>query len=62
MNTTLEKTIKHFGSRSAVARALGLCPQAVSQWRHVPTRHALKIDELSGGAIPAREILEGARA
>lgn len=61
MNATLEKTIKHFGSRSAVARALGIWPQAVQQWRHVPTKHALKIEELSGGSIPAREILKDAQ-
>lgn len=29
---TLEQAVKHFGSQAAVARAIGISPEAVSMW------------------------------
>ncbi len=44
--------IKHFGSKSAVARALGITPQAVSLWsERVPELRAYQIESLTGGAL-----------
>ncbi len=44
--------IKHFGSKSAVARALGITPQAVSLWsERVPELRAYQIESLTGGRL-----------
>tara|TARA_R110002049_G_C9002251_1_gene549951 strand:- start:292 stop:495 length:204 start_codon:yes stop_codon:yes gene_type:complete len=41
------EVIKHFGSQSAVARALGISHNAVGKWgRIVPLKRALKIQGL----------------
>jgi DNA-binding transcriptional regulator YdaS (Cro superfamily) len=60
MDKTLERTIKHFGSQSAVARALGLTYQAVQHWETIPTKWALEIEKKTDGKITAREVLEAA--
>lgn len=44
--------IKHFGSKSAVARALGISPQAVFGWpEKVPDLRAYQIEELTKGQL-----------
>lgn len=44
--------IKHFGSKSAVARALGITPSAVSTWpEKVPDLRAYQIEELTKGEL-----------
>lgn len=56
--TALEKALQHFRSQSALARAVGVKYQAVQQWKRIPARHALKLEQLTEGAVTAREILE----
>jgi DNA-binding transcriptional regulator YdaS (Cro superfamily) len=36
------------GGSSAIARALDLTPQAVSQWRAVPAERVLDVERISG--------------
>lgn len=44
--------IKHFGSASAVAHALGISPAAVSKWQDlVPLVRASEIELITGGAL-----------
>lgn len=62
MDASLDKVLRHFGNRSKLARALGINPQAVQQWERVPLGRALQIEELTSGAVTAREILEEQRA
>lgn len=56
----IEKTIKHFGGLSAVARALGLSGyQVVQQWvaaSRVPAEHCTRIEELTCGDIRCEEL------
>lgn len=56
----IEKTIKHFTSLSAVARALGLSGyQVVQQWREqgrVPAEYCPKIEELTCGEVRCEEL------
>lgn len=44
--------IDHFPSNRAIARVLGVSPQAVGQWGDViPERAALLLEKLTGGAL-----------
>lgn len=56
----LNKTIKYFGSLSAVARALELSGyQVVQQWvsaKRVPAEHCPRIEELTYGEIRCEEL------
>jgi DNA-binding transcriptional regulator YdaS (Cro superfamily) len=56
----IEKTIKHFTSLSAVARALGLSGyQVVQQWREqgrVPAEYCPRIEELTAGEVRCEEL------
>lgn len=58
MNDPLSRVIQHFGGQSELARKLGIKPQAVQQWKRIPLDRALEIEELTEGAITAREILQ----
>lgn len=50
MNTA--DAVQHFGNQSAVARALGISPAAVSKWPSVvPLESAMALAILSGGAL-----------
>lgn len=47
-----EKVIAHFGSQIAVARALNICKQAVSNWPEiVPQGSAYKLQFLTAGIL-----------
>lgn len=56
----IDKTIKRFGSLSAVARALNLSGyQVVQQWvaaGRVPAEHCVRIEELTNGDIRCEEL------
>lgn len=56
----IDKTIKHFGSMSALARALKLSGyQVVQQWianSRVPAEHCVRIEELTQGRIRCEEL------
>lgn len=48
-----EDAVKHFGSRSAVARALGIKKAAVCKWgARVPPLRAQQIHALTAGDLP----------
>ena len=49
----LDQVIKHFGSGTALAKALGIKPSAVYQWKRVPPRRALEIEKLTQGVFKA---------
>lgn len=50
----------HFGSQVALARALGLTPQAVSdvlrRGKRVPAEWCLKLERATGGALAAHDL------
>lgn len=47
-----EDAIKHFGTQSALAAALGISKQAVGQWGDtVPKGRAYQLQVITGGAL-----------
>lgn len=55
----LERAIEHFGSNTALAKAIGVVPMNVSHWingRPVPVTRAIQIEYASGGAVKAAEL------
>ncbi len=49
----LNQVIQHFGNGTALAKALGIKPAAVYQWKNVPPRRALEIEKLTHGLFKA---------
>lgn len=58
MQNPLDKAIEILGSQSAIAKGLGVTPQAVQQWEFIPERKALAMEELTDRKVTARSILE----
>lgn len=50
---TKSQAIKHFGSISALAKALGVTYEAVRQWGEVPELRQYQIEKLTGGDLRA---------
>jgi DNA-binding transcriptional regulator YdaS (Cro superfamily) len=50
----VRKAVEKAGSVKALADALGIRPQAIPQWKHVPIQHARMIETLTG--IPLHEL------
>lgn len=51
---TKDDVIRHFGSQSAVAAALGIKPPSVAEWgEHPPPLRQLQIEALTRGALVA---------
>ena len=50
----IQRAITAAGSVSALAKALGIAPQAISQWRRVPADRAKLIETAFG--IPRHEL------
>ena len=50
---SLNKAIKHFGSQTKLAEALGLTAMAVTQWkkRKVPLEAAKEIERVTNGEV-----------
>lgn len=47
-----QDAISHFGSKTAIARALGITRQAVQLWGDfVPTASAIALEEVTHGAL-----------
>jgi DNA-binding transcriptional regulator YdaS (Cro superfamily) len=44
----LRQAIEKMGCASALARALGLSPQAFSEWRRVPSHQILQVEAVTG--------------
>ncbi len=49
----INQVVQHFGSKTALAKALGIEPQAIYQWKSVPPRRALEIEKLTDGLFQA---------
>lgn len=56
--TALEKALEHFGTSAKLAQAVGVRYQAVQQWKRIPPRHAMKLEEITHGRVTAKEILQ----
>jgi len=54
----LKKAISYYGSKAALARAVGVVPMAVSHWirRGVPIDKALSIERATNGAVTREEL------
>ena len=54
----LQKAIQHFGSRAALARAVGVVPMAVSHWSHrgIPVDKAIAIERATRGAVTRSQL------
>lgn len=52
----LQRAIKIVGDQTALAKSLGVSPQAVCQWDQVPPRRVLKIEELCQGKITRHDL------
>jgi molybdenum-dependent DNA-binding transcriptional regulator ModE len=50
---TKSQAIKHFGSISALAKALGVTYEAVRQWEEVPELRQYQIERLTAGDLKA---------
>jgi len=44
----LKRAVEKTGGQAAFARAIGVTPQAVSQWVEVPPLRVLKVESVSG--------------
>ncbi len=51
----LDQLIQHYGTKTALANALGIRPQAVYQWEKVPPRRALEIEKITKGLFTAEQ-------
>ena len=47
-DAALDRAIKTAGSSAALAAAIGVTPQAVSQWRRTPMLQTLKVEKATG--------------
>lgn len=52
---TKSQAIKHFGSITALAKALGVTYEAVRQWADVPELRQYQIERITKGALKARK-------
>jgi transcriptional repressor of cell division inhibition gene dicB len=58
----IERVVDFYGSKAAIARALGITPVAVSRWqRDIPPLRQLQIQSLTGGKIKADPTILPAR-
>lgn len=55
----LQTAIDHFGSKAALARALGVEPMTVRQWQvrnRVPIERAIEIERVTQGAVTREDL------
>src|SRR4051812_23639096 len=52
----LERAIVEAGGVAALARAINVTPQAVSQWDRVPAERALAVEKATEGRITRQEL------
>lgn len=59
--SAIDEALKFFGSQVALARAVGVSPQAVNQWitgrRPISVRLAIRIETLTKGKITCKQLL-----
>jgi DNA-binding transcriptional regulator YdaS (Cro superfamily) len=56
LSVGVKAAIKHFTTRTALAKTLGITRAAVSLWTQVPIVHVLKIEEATGGALSRTDL------
>lgn len=58
MSVSIEKAIAVMGNQSALARALGVSPQAVNQWlkSKVPAERVLDIEAATSGQVTRHDL------
>jgi len=55
-----KEAVKHFGSQTAVGKALGITKGAVSNWKGtVPLLRAYQLQEISEGKLKAPKFWDG---
>ena len=52
----LERAITQVGGVAALARAINVTPQAVSQWDRVPAERALAVEKATDGKISRHDL------
>lgn len=55
-NTALERAIAAAGNATVLAKAIGVTPQAIYQWRRVPAERVLAIEAATNGAVKRHEL------
>lgn len=50
--------IDYFGGTTATARALGISPPSVTEWktRHIPVERCIQIEQLTGGEVRCEQL------
>jgi len=56
MDEPLKRIIQSVGGMRPLARSLGISPQAVAQWRHVPAKHVLAIETIINAEVTRYEM------
>jgi len=56
VNGALPKAVEAAGGTSALARQLGISPQAISQWTRVPAERVLDVERATGGQVTRHEL------
>lgn len=56
LSVGVKAAIQAFKTQAALAEALRIRRSAVNQWRQVPVKHVLKIEELTDGTV-SRHVL-----
>jgi DNA-binding transcriptional regulator YdaS (Cro superfamily) len=59
LKTPVERACDIVGGQSALARKLGIKPQAVQKWvkqKEVPVKRALDVEEATDGLVKAHEL------
>ena len=54
MDNGISLAVGKAGSQAALAKVLGISPQAVSRWEKIPVKRALKIEQKLG--IPRHQL------
>jgi len=52
----LARAINEVGGTAALARAINVTPQAISQWDRVPAERALAVEQATGGKVTRHEL------
>jgi DNA-binding transcriptional regulator YdaS (Cro superfamily) len=57
--TNLQPAIDYFGNQAKLARAMGLDPMSVTQWkrRGLPLKRAIEISKLTNGTVKPVDLL-----
>ncbi len=52
----LKRAVALAGGLTALARGLGISPQAISQWQQVPATRVLAVERATDGAVTRSEL------